>query len=246
MTKIIAYSALHYGREYLAYAAKSVMDFIDEWHVFYAAKPSHGFQSSEGLTCPETRDELYAIAKLAAGSKLIWHDGEWAHEGLHREQVYADVPDADVILVLDSDEIWRPETLDMVEDEMNYKGGHIKIPMYHMWRSFRRGIDYDMAAPPRVLFPKGNQGLYLSTGLDNSIAHFGYAQTPEIVRYKSTIHGHSNEWRKEWYKERFLVNAQADVHPCGGQWHTVNEIDAWAYLPTWMQEHPYANLAVIE
>jgi hypothetical protein len=78
--KVISYTALHYGRDYLAAAIRSVIDHVDEHWILYSPIGSHGHRTD--VPCPDTRDELYAKAELAAGSKLRWHDGEWAHEGL--------------------------------------------------------------------------------------------------------------------------------------------------------------------
>src|SRR5689334_6017907 len=104
MTKIIAYTALHYGREYLASAIRSVIDYVDEYHVLYTPIGSHGHRTS--IPCPETEMELFEIA-LSAGSKLRWCVGEWPHEGAQRDAILQIVPDADVILPVDYDEIWQ-------------------------------------------------------------------------------------------------------------------------------------------
>ena len=81
--KVAAVTALHYGIDYLEDAIKSVIDAVDEFHILYSARPCHTVQTDE--PCPESREELYQIAERAAGSKLIWHDGNWLHEGQQRD-----------------------------------------------------------------------------------------------------------------------------------------------------------------
>lgn len=71
----IAYTALHYGADYLGWAIRSVIDAIDEYVVLYAAQGSHVFRTT--LPCPDNRKELYTIARQAARDKLRWYDGEW-------------------------------------------------------------------------------------------------------------------------------------------------------------------------
>lgn len=259
--KVIAYTALHYGRDYLAYAIQSVIDYIDEYHVIYSAVGSHGHRTQ--IPCPETRDELYAIASTVAGSKLRWHDGEWAHEGLQRESIHQYAPDADVIVVLDSDEIW-PEHLiwAATKGELGRHMGvrRLRMPMIHYWRSFHRAVLHDPAFPERVIYPKITNGVEtynswtvgedrnLRDGRTISINHMGYAQRPEIVEYKILTHGHRNEWRHDvdWFKDKYLANAQMDCHPVGSEYWNPESVNPLDYMPAFMQSHPYYKLQVIE
>lgn len=246
MPKVIGYTALHYGREYLAYAIQSIIDHIDEYHVIYSATGSHGHKTH--IPCPETRDELYAIASTVAGRKLRWHDGEWAHEGLQRDSIHQYAPDADVILVLDSDEIWPAELVSsaLTYPLLNPQFKHWRVPIQHYWRSFYRCILHDPAYPVRAIYPRGNGTSEVPS--NQRINHMGYAQRPEIVEYKILTHGHKNEWRHDvdWFKDRYMANAQVDCHPVGSEWwnpETVNYLD---YMPDFMKWHKYANMQVIE
>lgn len=244
--KIVAYTALRYGKEYLGYAIRSVIDRVDEYHVLYALNPSHGHASD--LPCPDTKEELYAIAQQTAGAKLNWHDGTWTQEGKQRDSIFTYAPDADVILSVDSDEIWTDKVLQILEEERNYKGWSIKIPLIHQWRSFHKAITNDPAAPDRIIFPKGDRALHLVASLNTPLIHFGYAQSIQTVAYKMAIHGHKDEWRKDcdWFKDKFLANAQTDVHPCGHQWQTVDDVNPDDYMPAFMKEHPNYRKALIE
>src|SRR5574342_223323 len=104
--KTDAYTALLYGSDYLAYAIRSVIDYVDEYHVIYDASGSGSHGSKTDRTCPDSRETLYALADGAAGHKLRWHDGTWPYEGAQRDAIHEYAPDADVILVLDADEVW--------------------------------------------------------------------------------------------------------------------------------------------
>lgn len=247
--KTIAYTALHYGRDYLAYAIRSVIDPIDEYHVIYSPIGSHGHLSNR--VCPETRDELHAIASDAAGSKLHWHEGTFAHEGYQRDSIHAYAPDADVIIVLDADELWPEETVKTIVSlpPENAPVNRLRLGMIHFWRSFHRAILHDPALPERVIYPKAKavaSGVFAITYLP-PLCHMGYAQRSEIVEYKQHVHGHKGEWRRDvdWFKDKFMANAQTDVHPVGSDYWNPEDIDPWDYLPGFMKEHPYAGLEVI-
>lgn len=245
--KTIAYTALRYGKEYLGAAIRSVIDRADEYHVLYATQPSHGH--FDPTPPPDTKEELYAIAQQAAGDKLRWHDGNWTHEGLQRDSIFQYAPDADVILVVDSDEIWTDKVFQLLDSEQGYQGRSIKIPLIHFWRSFYKAVINDPAAPDRIIFPKHTRpDWHLTATLDTPLMHFGYAQSVKTVEYKIKIHGHKGEWRTDcdWFKDKFLANAQTDVHPCGHQWMTVSTVNPDDYLPAFMKEHENYRKALIE
>lgn len=243
--KVIAYTALHYGMDYLYYAIRSVIDCVDEYYVLYSAVGSHGYPASR--PCPETRDQLLSVAQLVAGDKLHWHEGQWAHEGLQRMTIHEVCPDADVILVLDADEIWPyGDTLPaLIQQALDSGQRNIRLPMIHFWRSFSRAILHDPAFPTRIILPRIAEG---SACLGNKcLCHMGYAQRPEIVQYKLETHGHKMEFRKDidWFRDRFMANAQQDCHPVGSEYWNPEPVNPWDYLPDMMKSHPYAALEVI-
>jgi hypothetical protein len=243
--KAIAYTALHYGKSYLGYAIKSVIDYVDEYWVLYSAVGSHGFHTD--VPCPEKRDELYAIAHAVAGDKLHWIDGEWQHEGFQRDSIFEYVPDADVIVVLDSDEIWQDHLVGFAIDQAwRFGYQHLRIPFRHYWRSFYRCILHDPAYPVRVYVPKAF--IPESTLQVNlAINHMGYAQPASIVEYKQLTHGHRSQWRTDvdWFQDRFLANAQKDCHPVGSEFWNPEPVNPWDYMPKFMKHHPFAQLEVI-
>src|SRR6185436_8823719 len=182
--KIVAYTALHYGADYLNHAIRSIIDDVDSYIVLYSSQGSHGHHSFE--TCPDSRADLYEIASNVAGDKLRWFDGVWTHEGQQRDSIFTIVPDADVIVVLDSDECYGEGVLQgAIVKGMAENVREVRIPLVHHWRSFYKGFTRDPAAPTRVHFPKVPSGITTFTP-DNGhvLSHFGYAITPELMRYK--------------------------------------------------------------
>lgn len=246
------YTALRYGADYLGWAIRSVIDVLDEYHVLYATQPSHGHSSP--VPCPETREELYAIAEKAAGSKLRWHDGHWTHESEQRGAIYQFMPHADVILSIDSDEIYSEPLLynimRYITRPIPYPVKYVRLPFIHYWRSFNRCILHDPAYPVRLIFPNQPEGT--GTGWnarnDGVVNHMGYAIRPEIMRYKWLIHGHLPELRRDvdWFQDVFMANRQFDCHPVGSQYWTPEEVNPMLYMPYWMLEHPFFGKEVIE
>ena len=185
---------------------------------------------------------------MNAGNKLHWHDGEWAHEGLQRDAIHTLVPDADVIVVLDADEIWNlfyePKFHLLPEFR---KIRNIRHPIIHYWRSFYKCILHDPAYPVRFICPKMPEGEVTipHNAMICPINHMGYAQMPDIVEYKQHTHGHKGEWDWSWFAEKFMPNAQTLVHPVGSEFWNPETVNPWDYLPDFMRDHPYADLEVI-
>lgn len=244
--KVIAYTALQYGRDYLAPAICALIDEVSEWHILYSPNGSHGRRSQ--IPCPDTEDELHEIAWQAAGLKLHWHKGEWLHENEQRNSIYKYAPDADAIVIVDSDEIYEDGLL---RDALNYGSKltvychQLRLPFTHMWRSFKRGFAHDPAYPTRIVFP--NQwGETVTLPTKQRIWHYGYAQRSEIVRFKMLQHGHFNEFRHDvnWFQDVFMANRQYDCHPIGSEFWNCEDIDL-SRLPSVLETHPYRHLELI-
>jgi hypothetical protein len=243
--KTVAYCALHYGKPYLSYAIRSVIDAISEFHVLYSDKPSHGYTSI--YTCPDTEDELHQIAWDAAGTKLRWHKDTWQQENQQRNSISNYAPDADVVLVVDSDEAYA----DGLADEAIAYGigagcNQLRLPFTHMWRSFKRGFAHDPAYPTRIVFPK-QRGQTITMPTTKRVWHYGYAQPSDIVWYKTSgIHGHQAEFRHDvnWFQDIFMANRQYDCHPIGSEYWNCEDIDL-TNLPSVLQDHPYKDLDLI-
>lgn len=250
LVKVVCSIALHYGSDYLGYAIRSIIDDVDEVIVLYTPIGSHGHHTS--IPCPDSRDDLYAIASEAAGDKLRWYDGIWTHEGAQRDSIFEIAPDADVIVVLDADEIWPPGMLkDAISETCTWHRRDIRLPMIHYYRSLKQAILHDPAYPVRLIYPHVKEGAETFTPISflnpqyRTINHMGYAQRSELVKYKLLTHGHKNEFRRDcdWFNDIFMNPLRTtDLHPVGS--------DAWAWesvdVPTFLQDHPYANLEIIE
>lgn len=245
--KVVAYVALHYGVSYLRWAIRSVIDRVDEIYIFYSNSGSHGYMTNED--CPETRAELYREAIIAAGSKLRWYDGRWYAENQQRGEIFKECPNADLIVVLDADEVWHPLVLDAaLRDAQRCRVRYLRVPMVHFWRSFHRAIVHDPAYPERIILPKIDGGEATVDAGPYRICHMGYSMLPAITRYKWLVHGHLPEYRNDcdWLKDKFLANAQKDVHPVGSEYWNVESVNPTDYMPVWMREHPYWSCRVIE
>lgn len=245
MTKIVAYCPLLYGSPYLAWSIRSVIDYVDAFYVLYSPVGAHGHRTSE--PCPDTHDRLFELALSAAGSKLKWVDGEWSYEGAQRDTIFGLVPDADVILPVDYDEVWQ---MGLVEEAiaagLSGKARNWRVPFRHYWRSFYRAFLHDPAYPVRIIAPKVNSG-DATLDTDKAVNHLGYAIPVSLMRWKWLVHGHKNELRRDcdWFTDVYEANRQYDAHPVGmDSWvaETVNPLD---YMPSWMSEHPYAGLDII-
>lgn len=246
--KIIAYTALLYGSDYLGYAIRSVIDHVDEYHVIYdqTGHGSHGHTTER--ECPDKRWDLINIATNAAGDKLRWHDGQFAHEGYQRDAIHQYAPDADVILVVDADEIWPADPfLDYAlgfAKSNNFQ--RIRIPMIHYWRSFHRAVLHDPAYPERIICPNARRETITLPSDGRFINHMGYAQRSEIVEFKQHTHGHKGEWRKDdWFSTVFMANTQTNCHPVGSDYWQPEQVNPLDYMPAWMADHPYFNFEVI-
>lgn len=250
--KVIAYCSLHYGREFLAHAIRSTIAAVDEFWVLYTPTPSHGTQN--GATCPDARDVLYTTAQEAAGHKFRWHDGVYHWEGEHRDTIFSLVPDADLVLVVDADEVWADglaqHALDTAWADDTVRNW--RVPIVHFWRAFDKAILHDPAYPTRVIRPPlpiedATAATIERRHEHDVIAHFGYAQRQAIIEYKMSIHGHKGEFRTDcdWFGDIYLENRQHDCHPCGHDTWNAETVEPLDWMPEFMREHEHYGKKVI-
>lgn len=243
---IAAYTALHYGSPYLAYAIRSVIADVDKYFVLYSAHGSHGARGNGGLPESESREALQLIAYQEAGDKLVWIDGTWHNEGQQRDSIYALATGAEIILVVDYDEVWQTgAAADAIARVRRLAAQKFRVPMIHYWRSFYWGFTRDPAWPVRVICPKGFDETYLDIA---PINHLGYAIPTWLLKYKMSIHGHRGQWRRDcnWMIERWEANARFDCHPVGSDFWNAEPILPDQTMPAFMKDHPYYELEVIE
>lgn len=207
--KIVSLTVLHYGREWLEWALRSVYQVMDEMHIFYTPHPSHGHSTK--ARCPDSREELYGIGEMFPN--VAWHDTEGLYyEGQHRDYARHVCIDAgaDVILVLDADEVWD---IDDLERAIVLQPGLWKSRVKgHLWK----GVNWvcrDACMPDRVIVPGSNEPRYLDS---LGFWHFGYAISMISMIYKLRIHGHHNELKPRWYPEVYRDwKSPADTPECG-------------------------------
>ena len=221
---------------------------MDEIRVFYTPQPSHGHASS--IPCPEFRSELYSIAEQF---DVVWHDGLYAHEGQHRDYAYDACvgAGADIILVVDADELWLPEQLKWVLGYVRCKNPrNWCVNMLHFWRSLG-WVCRDNMWPERIIMerqalPKQLDTRHLSP-LKCRPLHMGYAVSLETMQYKMPIHGHTQLFRPGWFEEKYAgwKPGVVDVHP-------TDYPDVWTPEPfdkssieDLLGDHPYFHLETI-
>lgn len=243
---IASYTALHYGTDYLYWALRSIRDDVDQHVILYCPHGSHGVKTDR--RCPDSRAELQRQAELAIGKKLLWIDGDWNYENEQRESIYQYVPDADVILVVDADEIWGPGLAQRMIVGADQGVRTLRAPVMEYWRSFHYAEQKNLVFPERAIYPHNPRGEagYVQLSINRPrINHMGYAQRSEIVEYKQHTHGHIGDWREGWFERKFAANEMDDCHPTNEHYWYPTRVEPLDYMPSWMADHPYFNLEVI-
>jgi hypothetical protein len=235
---------------------RSVCKLVDEIRIFYTPTPSHG-HGLAGVSNPETRNELLNITqefKLRENyPNVFWHDAKpnsLAHEGIHREWAVETCKQAgaELVLVVDADEIWDTVHLsNAIATAITYPQRSFRVYMMHFWRSLW-WVCNDGAAPTRLIKPNTPPEMGEGYIHEGKVYHMGYAQSPEIIKYKQSIHGHKNEWRKDWFETVFLPwrpGDLADVHPTSiDYWHPEPYGDF--RIPHLFSGHLYLHCDIIE
>lgn len=246
--KVIGNLILHTGRPYLRYAIEALKGQVDHIMIFYSEKPSQGFQTD--IPCPDTRAELIAEVEAVDGPPVTWVDGSWANETEHVNAINAYTKGYDWIWRVDADEIAPTGMVVEMIGKANAQENHFRefrVPFVHAWRTFNRACR-DASHPIRLTRVNGGLGIRTldSDGGKWEVWHGGYAQPTRYIEYKMGVSGHKAEWRPEWFKERWLANAQRDVHPVMHPTHWMTEDYDLEKLPAVLRKHPYFGKAVIE
>lgn len=246
--KTISFTIVHYGSDYLGWAIKSVYDQVDECHVVYTDKPSHGH--GQVMKNPDSkqaiRESLFRFGDPQ--NKIKWTEGRWGNEGAHRMTAndLAQKAEADIVVVVDADEIWQAEGLRRsIEFARANEQRAYKAHMIHFWRSFGY-VCRDQMMPDRIINRKGKPGTHNYLPNQKSpILHFGYARELKHIQYKISIHGHKNEWRPKWW-ERYQNwhPGMDDMHPCCLNIWNPRPFDR-EELPKLLKDHPYYDLPII-
>lgn len=264
--KVIAGFAVHFGAEYLAHAIKGVAEVADEVHIWYAPNPSYGF-SEAGAVCPHSEEMLRAeaVRLMPHGKPFGWHRvTDSRAEGYHKDLIvrHAAKQNADVVFVMDADEVWAPEA---AAKTVEYIRRHNRARRYlmnfeHFWRSWKyvirdgfrpvRAVNLGSggAAGEDAYIPREEQG--------EPIYHFGYAQSRTTMEYKFTCHSHSPEFKdgkwRVWLENKFYGwkpgDTANDFHPSvSGLW-TPQETppDVLARVEALLYDHPYKGVHPID
>ncbi len=251
--KVHSLTILHYGADYLPYALRSVYNSVDQCHIFFTPTPSHGHQTN---TPPiETKKELVQAAyAYDPDEKVRWYRmTDVTQEGPQRDLALQTVQaaGADLVVVVDCDEIWNADHLAFVLSVIWQKGTvrNNLVNMIHFWRSFNWAC-YDEGWPVRVIDLRHSGGVEYQPGAMGRVYHFGYAIRDAVMRYKWQIHGHKNEFRENWLNEKWLNwipdTPAWDCHPTNGKGFWNAEKFDKENLPEFMRAHPFYNLDKIE
>jgi hypothetical protein len=160
---------------------------------------------------------------------------------------------ADLVVVVDYDEIWPQDILALFLSEVWEKGvaRNNLVNMIHFWRSFNWGCP-DQGWPVRIIDLRYNNGTHYLPSELGRVFHFGYAVTDQVMRYKWEIHGHKNEMRPGWLTDIWPAWPPRDnCHPTNGRneagkpFWTPEPFDK-GKLPDFMRAHPFWELDKIE
>jgi hypothetical protein len=205
--KVLAFTVLHYGKEWLRQSIESVKDSVDEHLILYTERPSFGYSTS--LDNPDSRDELRAIA--TGYDHVTWRDVKGIiQEHVHRDRVfdYARVNGYDIVLVLDYDEVWEPSKVnEAIDYAYNSKAGRFGVKgsqWITFWKSLNEYVT-DGFAPIRLF----NMHNHLGTEelIDKGfIYHMGYCISDDLMKYKISCHGHKADFErnKNWFENKWL------------------------------------------
>jgi len=247
----MAYCIIHYGVDYVSYALQSIYSQVEQIHVLYTPHPTHGYKTEQPPI--ESREAIMAaVAAYDPEHKIKWYDIEnvW-HEGQHRDLAVeiCRQAGADIVLVVDYDEIWQEATLKAALEHIQKSTLFVRnwlVNFTHFWRSFD-WVCRDEGWPVRLIDLRQKDDIdYIPKEL-GEIYHFGYAIRDEIMRYKWKIHGHKSELRPTWFADKWSVwPPPLDCHPTNDKGFWKPEPFDKSKLPEIMKRHQFYNLRKIE
>lgn len=237
---IIGYTMLHYGTDYLAYALRSIVQYVDKHVIVYSPSPTFGHATA--LPCPDSRDDLYAIAEGVLGKKLDWRENLPQNYGT----VIDLYPQARLIIEVDADEVY-PDALivSLFRNFRHMRARYYRLPMIHHWRSFDYAC-HDAGWPVRMCIPGNSDGTAMSPDMPAHIHHFGYARMLSDMQYKIATSAHKGEWRAGWWEDVFLRFPErlTDLHPVVRDFWNAEPFPREC-LPDVMRLHPWYGQEVI-
>lgn len=246
--KVVSYTITHYGADYIGYALRSVIDQVDLAYVIYTPHPSHGHQTA--TRPPETKEQIWQATEIGSDKIRRYEMSGLLYEGPQRDHAVGlcKAAGAEMILVVDCDEIWGQETLSaaLYYAWHENRARNWLVNMTHLWRSFNFACR-DEGWPVRIIDLRHTDGIGYIPKEFGEIWHFGYAVRDEIMRYKWQIHGHKQELRPDWLETRWSAwPPPADCHPTNERGFWNPEPFDREKLPGFMREHPFYNLEKID
>lgn len=233
--KVLAYTPLHYGKEYLRESILSYKDIADKIIFLYSEKPSYGHDTN--LKCPDSEQELRDIV-FSTTDKAEWIKVTAGNEGQHRSIIWNYTQGYDLLIATDADEVWKIDELKHALGEALQRGfRRYNIDGFiNFYRNFNQ-VCYDGFRPARI-FNLHGQG---EAEIKATIYHFGYAIDEILMRYKWSCHGHQTELRPDWIDGTYLTDTLTDLHPVAISLWNAQNFDKNT-LPEFMKSHPKFKL----
>ena len=160
--KVVAYTPLHYGKEYLKWAVQSVADFVDRHIILYAPQPSYGHGTD--LICPDTEEQLRECVREFP--HVEWRRVAAHNESQHRGEIhrYLEAND-DILLAIDADEVWNPWDLERCLEALNREVKYLSL-FCADWAAW--DDTYEFVAEPNQKYIEAN--LVIDTFTGNNIS----------------------------------------------------------------------------
>ena len=246
--KVLAYTAIHYGKEYLKEAIEAVKEHVDIHLLTYTSIPSYGFTTD--MVNPDSEQELRVISDQFDHTEFINITGRAKAENVHRQIAidYAKANNYDIVLVVDSDEVWDTgkvkEAIDYAYNSKNGRFGIRGSQWVTLWQSFNEFVT-DGFAPIRLfnLHNDINKEELIEKGF---IYHMGYCISNEMMEYKISCHGHKADFdrNKSWYQYKWLGYKRGEtkfLHPATeAYWRETEDFDK-TKLPEVLKNHVNYN-----
>jgi hypothetical protein len=200
--KVLGFMTIHYAGDYLEASLLSVVNYVDKMVIAYSKQPSQGHGTD--IQCPDTEEYIFETCLKVLGKKMIWDRAErYGAENEHRNIRYKYCHGFDLILTVDSDEVYKSDELP-ASFEYAYWGidKYYGIDGYlNFWRSFNH-VCTDGFRPIRLENLRRSNNTQ-DLNLKQTIYHFSTCQPEPIMRYKYLVFGHAHEVKKDWLDEIF-------------------------------------------
>jgi len=245
--KVLGFMTIHYAGDYLREALMSVVEHVDKMVIAYSMMPSQGHGTL--LRCPDSEGYILSICQDVLKDKLIWDRADrYGAENEHRSVKYKYSEGYDLVLTVDSDEVYKTDEL-----QKSFKYAYWGVDRFYgidgfvnFWRSFNYAC-YDGFRPIRLenLHRKEHTQ---DLNLKQTIFHFSTCQSEPIMRYKYNVFGHAHEVRRDWLNDIYYKwkpnNQFDDVHCVAfNLWNPV-EFDK-SVLPSYLKSHHNYNKVLV-